>query len=99
MSPARRETILFWCQVGLFVTAMVTLLGILTLLTFFVVTHVTALDVDRARDKAMLQQHQTELAQHNEALIDHDRARDEASAAFSQMLADHQAQMRLLQQR
>lgn len=92
MSPARRDTILFWCQVSLFVTAMVTLLGILILLAFFVVSQMHAMDVDRARDRAMLQQH-------SRLLDAHDRARDTASAAFAQLLADHQAQMRLLHQR
>jgi hypothetical protein len=43
--------------------------------------------------------HNSMLQQSEKALADHDRARDAAAAACTQMLQEHQAQMRLLQQR
>ena len=71
MTPSTRETVLFWCQVGLYISAMVTLLGILVTLWFFTVAQMHTLSQNQERDKALLQQHATELQQHHEAMQDH----------------------------
>ena len=82
MTPERRTTLLFWCQVALYVTAMVTMLGILITLMTFVVSTMRTMDVDRARDRAMLQQHY-------EAMADHARGREQHAKAFDAMLQRH----------
>lgn len=85
MSPSTRDTVLFWCQVSLFVTAMVTMLGILITLVVFVISTMRTMDEHRARDRAMLQQHQQSL-QHGDQLLQESR----------QALQDHQRQMERL---
>jgi hypothetical protein len=92
MSPERRSTVLFWCQVALYVTIMGAIVTTMILFAFWLNTLRRDMEEDRARERALLQQHQSGLA-------DHDRAREAASAAFAQLLRDHQAQMRLLQPR
>ena len=82
MTTERRTTVLFWCQVALYVTAMVTMLGILITLITFVVSTMRTMEVDRIRDRAMLQQHY-------EAMADHARAREEHARAFDAMLQRH----------
>ena len=79
MTPERRATVLFWCQVGLFVCAMVTMLGILATLIFFTISQIRALDENRERDKAMLQQH-------TDTMHEHARAREQHALAFEAML-------------
>lgn len=79
MTPEHRTTLLFWCQVGLYVTAMVTLLGILATFWFVLTSTMRTMDENRARDKAMLQQHY-------EAMADHARGREEHAKAFDAML-------------
>ena len=85
MSPSTRATVLFWCQVSLYVSAMVTMLGILITLVVFVISTMRTMDENRARDRAMLQQHQQSL-QHGEHLLQESR----------QALQDHQRQMERL---
>jgi uncharacterized membrane protein YdjX (TVP38/TMEM64 family) len=74
MTPSTRATVLFWCQVGLFVTIMGAIIAVVCLFAFWLNTLRFDLEENRARDKAMLQQHYTELQQHHEAMQDH-RAR------------------------
>jgi uncharacterized membrane protein len=79
MTTSSRESVLFWCQVGLYVTAMVTLLGILATFWFVLMTQMRAMEEDRARSRA-------ELQQHTEAMQDHARAREQHARAFEAML-------------
>lgn len=79
MTPTTRDAVLFWCQVGLYVTAMVTLLGILATFWFVLTSQMRAMEEDRASHRAMLQQH-------TEALQDHARAREQHALAFDAML-------------
>lgn len=64
MTSSTRETILFWCQVGLFVSAMLLLLGLLVLSWYFITAQVRTLEENRSRDKAMLQQHYEAMRDH-----------------------------------
>ena len=64
MTTERKSDILFWGQVGLYITGMVFLLGLLFLFWYAITTQMQTMEVDRARDRAMLQQH-------NEAMQDH----------------------------
>jgi len=79
MTPETRTTILFWCQVGLFVTAMVLILGILALAWYFITAQIRAMDENRDKDRAMLQQHMS-------LLRDHDRAREQHALAFEALI-------------
>lgn len=81
MSPETRTSILFWCQVGLYVTAMVAMLGLLATLVVFVVSSMRTMDENREKDRAMLQQHYTDMQQHHEAMLDH--------RAFMNRLSQH----------
>ena len=92
MSPSTRETVLFWCQVSLYVSAMLLLLGALALAWYFITAQVRTLEEARARDKAMLQQHATELQQHQQSLHHSDQLLQESRQA----LQDHQRQMERL---
>ena len=92
MSPSTRETILFWCQVGLYISAMLLLLGALVLAWYFITAQVRTLEEARARDKAMLQQHATELQQHQQSL----QHGEQLLAESRQALLDHQRQMERL---
>ena len=89
MTVTTRATVLFWCQVGLYVTAMVTLLGILATFWFVLTSQLRTMEEDRARDRVMLQQHMSVLA-------DHDRAREQHALAFAQRVKDHAALMERL---
>ena len=91
MTSSTRETVLFWCQVGLYVSAMGTLLGILLLLWYAITTQMNAMDIDRARDNAMLQQHMS-------VLQDHDRAREQHAMEFKRTLQQHEEVMQRLRQ-
>ena len=71
MTPSTRDTVLFWIKVGLGLTGMLLMFGMLTCLIFFTVAQIRTLDENRARDRAMLQQHSTEQRQHHEAMLDH----------------------------
>jgi hypothetical protein len=82
MSPERRTAILFWCQVGLYLSIMGAIITVVLLFAFWLNTLRFDLDEDRAREKAMLQQHY-------EAMADHVRAREQHSRAFDAMLQRH----------
>ena len=71
MTPSTRDTVLFWIKVSLGLTGMLLMFGMLTCLIFFTIAQIRTLDENRARDRAMLQQHSTELQQHHEAMQDH----------------------------
>jgi arginine exporter protein ArgO len=91
MTPERKSDILFWGQVGLYVAGMVFLLGLLFLFWYAITTQLRTMEEDRARDKAMLQQH-------NEAMQDHATARQEHTRVFDAMLTRHEAVMERLSQ-
>jgi uncharacterized membrane protein YdbT with pleckstrin-like domain len=80
MTHETRDTVLFWCQVGMAIAVMVLLLGLLVLAWYFITAQVRTMEEDRAKDRVMLQQHLNLLA-------DHDRAREESHAAFMALLA------------
>lgn len=71
MTPERKADVLFWIKVSLGLTGMLLMFGMLACLIFFTVAQIRTLDENRARDRAMLQQHSTELQQHHEAMQDH----------------------------
>ena len=64
MTPERREGILFWCQVALYLSIMSAILTVVLLFAFWLNTLRLDMDVDRARDKAMLQQHYEAMRDH-----------------------------------
>ena len=82
MTPERRSAILFWCQVSLYLSIMGAIIAIVLLFAFWLNTLRFDMDVDRIRDRAMLQQHY-------EAMADHARAREQHSRAFDAMLQRH----------
>lgn len=103
MSPESRTTVLFWCQVGLYVTAMVLMLGVLAASWYFVVSGIHALDESRQRERVMLDQHRSEMQAHARFLHDHDRASEQQAEAFTRttqafdaMLHNHQTILREL---
>jgi hypothetical protein len=87
MRPTTRETVLFWCQVGLFLTIMGAIITVVILLAFWLNTLRLDLDENRARDRAMLQQQQSALADHDRAREQHDRDHQASHAAFMALLA------------
>lgn len=91
MTLATRDTVLFWCQVSLYVSAIVTLLGILAIFWFVLTSQMHAMEENRARDKAMLQQHMS-------VLQDHDRAREQHAKEFERTLQHHDETMQRLRQ-
>ena len=52
MTPSTRDTVLFWIKVGLGLTGMLLMFGMLTCLIFFTVAQIRTLDENRARDRA-----------------------------------------------
>jgi predicted membrane protein len=80
MLHTTRATVLFWCQVALYITIMGAIVTVVLLFAFWLNTLRLDMEEDRARARAELQQHQTMLA-------DHDRAREESHAAFMALLA------------
>ena len=91
MSSSTRDTVLFWIKVSLGLTGILLMFGMLTCLIFFTIAQIRTLDEHRERDKAMLQQHMSVLA-------DHDRAREQHALAFEQRVKDHAALMERLSQ-
>ena len=64
MSPERKADILFWCQVSLYLTIMGAIITVLFLFAFWLNTLRLDMEQDRAKDKAMLQQHYEAMKDH-----------------------------------
>jgi hypothetical protein len=86
MTPERKADVLFWCQVALYLTIMGAIITTMILFAFWLNTLRLDLEEARARDRAMLQQHQTVLADHDRAREQHDRDHQASHAAFMALL-------------
>lgn len=86
MSPERRETVLFWCQVGLYLSIMGAIMAVVLLFAFWLNTLRLDMEEDRARDRAMLQQHRNDMA-------DHERHEQEQTRVSERLQANFEASM------
>lgn len=89
MTTSTRDTVLFWCQVALYLTIMGAIITVLCLFAFWLNTFRLDMQEDRARDRAMLQQHLS-------VLQDHDRAREQHAMEFKRTLQHHEETMERL---
>ena len=89
MTPETRSTVLFWLTVSLGLTGMLLMFGMLACLIFFTIAQIRTLDENRARDKAMLQQHYEAMQAHEAARQQHEITFARTVQAFDAILDNH----------